>query len=373
MNVSLDVLGLLRRHDLTTRGAITELSDVLQLSRQGTSRLVNGHVRSISYDHLGAICDWILEKAREKPGLRRALRRELPGALFRFPGLWEELLSADRLILSLGERCAYSGGHTGPATRKTRWVSGADAEVAVDLIQKLRDDGAPFEFEWKIVPFRSPYDPQELDPNLRAEDEKRAQRHYAELANGDEFVKLYVGSQRVNMLVECLVADLGGVDPFRSGDHSERVPFFLRYREPGAAFPESCFGGPERPESIDRDDAPGLYFKSMDLDRWTHLPSLHFRDAGLLIVARRGGGRRVDVALFGCSGAGTRALGRLFVESPGLFVIPMDAGGGYTAFAVEVVFEQNSEAGDSALETGKILSYAVHRVADTEHARRAMA
>jgi len=126
---------------------------------------------------------------------------------------------------------------------------------------------------------------------------------------------ILIGSQRVNYLLENLVADLfSGCLPFRPGTLN-RIPFYLKYRQNDSAAP-SCFGGLEGLPSFER---PGIYYLKTEQD-WGLCPwEPHKQDSGVVILLRDPGNESMEVALFGFSGWATVMIGQHLYTDAGKF------------------------------------------------------
>jgi hypothetical protein len=125
---------------------------------------------------------------------------------------------------------------------------------------------------------------------------------------------ILLGSQRVNYVVECLVAELFGCDPFEPVGKKPKVPFYLLYRNFDQPVP-SCFGGPEKPGWLKGETPFGTYYLD-ETGKWNLIEwKQQEQDAGIVIIVRDG--KSVDMAAFGFSGRATKALGaKLIKKSP---------------------------------------------------------
>ena len=135
-----------------------------------------------------------------------------------------------------------------------------------------------------------------------------------------------IGSQLVNYATEIYVADLFGCVPFRAQVQEPTVPFFMAFRQ-NIHNLTSCFGGYQLP-GIDNTDGVGLYYR--DNDKQWHLIEFIYdeQDAGIVISGYNPSTQCIQLVLFGYSGRGTDAIGRVFARDPDRFwpVISDDAG-----------------------------------------------
>jgi hypothetical protein len=122
---------------------------------------------------------------------------------------------------------------------------------------------------------------------------------------------ILIGSQRVNYLLECVVADLFGVEPFRPAPQrgEPKIPFYLLYH-PDRRMIEGCFGGTKRVPGWRGRLEPGTYWRN-ERDEWECLPwRKREQDAGIAVVVYYPGTKVLHTALFGYSGRGTALLAK---------------------------------------------------------------
>ena len=219
MEVEIRFLDLLREHGIPTHGMVKELAAKLGITRQATAKLIKGDTKKLNYIHLGKMCDFLLEVAREYPSAYTELRFTLPGALLGFSGLWDRLLRKKNLHLCLGERCSYQLFSTALNEHRhhLQVISGADSKVATEIIHKLSVDGGKFNFEWKNIPFFFPWEGEQADPGRFRRDASHAREIYEHLSTEEDSAIVLIGSQRANLLSElniCTIYQEPGI--FRS-------------------------------------------------------------------------------------------------------------------------------------------------------------
>lgn len=315
MEVELALLDLMRRHGIGLRGEVESLGKHLGVSRQTISKLLNNRSPSLSLAHVAKICSWLLEHpaVAQDRIKQRELAHSLPGALFRFSGLWARLLEVQGMIVFLGER--YLNSPTRPLGRPTmnRWISGADAEAARRIAHGLLNDGARYTLEQTNV--RLQVGPQDPPPSEVASHHAAACDLYDAVRRRKGIVALIVGSQRVNPVTEAAIASLYASTAFQAA--ASRVPFYTQYRTDDDPSPPSCFGGVEPPPNCE-DRGPGIYHRQDG--RWGHSPWVdQQRDSGIVVVDYDRERRATTVVLFGFSGPGTGRVGDQFLETPELF------------------------------------------------------
>jgi hypothetical protein len=151
---------------------------------------------------------------------------------------------------------------------------------------------------------------------IPAEDRARAERLFDEIrqkqTDGRPSVTFLVGSCRINLLVEKLVASVFSCRPFDPPDRKWPVPFYLLYRPHDPDLP-SCFGGRKPPPSCARPALPGIYYRSGN-QHWTCCPNSEGGDTGVVIVTFQEASQALEVALFGFSSASTAAVGNYFLK-----------------------------------------------------------
>jgi hypothetical protein len=139
------------------------------------------------------------------------------------------------------------------------------------------------------------------------EDKDRASRIFENMRKdkGTGRSTILIGSQRVNYLVEYMVADLFNCVPFVPADKEPKVPFYLCYRKFDRLVP-SCFGGQENPPGETGENGNGTYYLYENF-KWQFLEwQRKITDAGIVIIIREAD--TVEMAAFGFSGRSTNAI-----------------------------------------------------------------
>lgn len=333
LKIRFGLLDVMRRFGVRKRGAISQLSGTLGITRQTASKIVNGRTASVSFEQLAHICDWLLAQVPEGEQ-KRDLRRILPGALLRFSGPWDALCQVEQLVLHLGER--YFARIGDRSTDRDPWISGADSSVATKIVRGLTSDGARFQhLTWKNVPLHIITDQRAAVAQAQS-DKQAAMDGLLPLKSEKNTGSLLIGSQRVNLLTEAFVADLFGCTPFETPKVKAAVPVFLRYRESNEkSLPDSCFGSAGPPPGA-ATSKPGCYWRTSARAKWQLVPYVENKsDAGIVIVAEDLKNSSVQVALFGYSADATKSLGEIFCLEPHRFW-PLRLGRGTRRFEVFV-------------------------------------
>jgi len=140
-------------------------------------------------------------------------------------------------------------------------------------------------------------------------------------AQWGQSTSVLIGSQRVNHVVEHLVADLFGCDPFKPQRKNNRVPFYMCYRGTDRAVP-SCFGGLKNPPGRRTKSVPGMYCIDDD-EKWTTYPWERARqDAGIVITIYEPGTQGAALVVFGFSGQSTEIVGEQLLQDADAFWPP---------------------------------------------------
>jgi hypothetical protein len=299
---------ILQRAGLDRRGVTQRIAADLKVHRHTIGKLYRNQLTHPSLKVLEALCDWLREKGVEE---------ELPQALFgvRPAGFWQASAAFGKVTIYIGEY--QQAVRPGPARR---WIALRDAEAWGDLIEQFtsyryQERAGPMlttvHVPFRFFPVRSRRSQPEFEKDVAG-----AEKIHAAM-RGQEGAAILIGSQRVNYLLELLVAELFGAKPFRTVAPHQRpkVPFFLVYHGSDRAV-TSCFGARDRVPGVNGRAVPGTYYVSAD-NRWVSFPwKRYHQDAGILITSYSPGTKRLQVALFGYSGWATGLLGKsLCVDS----------------------------------------------------------
>lgn len=281
-------------------GVVNELADHLKIHRHSVRKLLNGEATTISMRVLGDLCDWLKEK--DVPG------EDLPQCLFRArpSGLWQAVAATGNVTIYLGEYQQIS--EDGP-TRL--WISRRDSGVANAIAEQLYALPAPGDKPRKIhteyIPFRFAMEARYNRGRYFKKDIAEAKKMFRTIrSHGADVASITVGSQQVNFLLECMVADLFGCKPFVAIDGPPKVPFHMIFRHRDDM--KSCFGSPHKLPGSNEDRDPGIYYRDKR-DRWVACPWERGRkDAAVLVVSRDLSANAVEIAMFGFSGRATAAM-----------------------------------------------------------------
>ncbi|TQV87062.1 hypothetical protein [Aliikangiella coralliicola] len=327
MQIEIILNDLLREYGVE-RGASADLKKYLNVSRQTASKIINNK-KNLTNEEVGDVCDWLIERVTNHVNTTsddvRRLRLILPGGLFRAAGALDRILRSSALCLYLGEQVRLQATKNEESS-KSRWISGADAEVATDLVHRIARDGNKLEFLWKNVSFHITPDSEELtyEGNYLEEDQNRAIDFYTNMmctterrrANKkDKSAVFMIGSQRVNYMVEVVFAKLFKTKPFKETKRRS-VPIYMQYRK-GAPGRPSCFGGDKPPTGWQGEGGSGIYYRTED-GSWAHISNRR-NLGGIVLLIDDSDNAQFIVVLFGFSGKATRQIGQLFYEKPERF------------------------------------------------------
>jgi hypothetical protein len=290
MKIDIQLKKVLQDYGLDTHGMTKKIADHLGCHRHTIGNLYRNDVSKPSLDILGRICTWLANN--------NVPEEKLPQILFsaRPTKFWEAISALNKVTIYLGER-----EQTEVSGIPRRWITLRDASALAEIVKKLTSLPQSLSMETRYVPFP-------LEQKSRDADIRKARKIYKDIAAHDTtFTSVFIGSQRVNYLVEFLVAGIFSCKAFHSPEGGPRVPFYLLYKSPHET-PPSCFGGMEKPADFKGDRKPGIYYRNED-DEWCLFPwALNQRDAGILLTVYDPASKALKTALFGYSGAGTEAL-----------------------------------------------------------------
>ena len=248
-------------------------------------------------------------------------QEELPGALFAFrpPTLWKAIAGLNNVVIYLG--MYVHSGTKRPAVPAPMSIARYDAEAATNIISHLNSradmgDSVPG-VRTRYIRFEYTEQKSALNQVSLEEDKNRAQRTFTEMrSRRRQENAILLGSQRVNYVVECMVADLFGCDPFEPVKKEPKVPFYIRYRPYDQPVP-SCFGGPENPGWLKGDTPCGTHYVDQ-AGKWQLIEwKPQEQDAGIVIIVRDD--KSVNMAAFGFSGRATKAIGTKLIKDSDVF------------------------------------------------------
>ncbi len=161
------------------------------------------------------------------------------------------------------------------------------------------------------------------------EDRERARQIFSSIRESrrSKLSVIMIGSQRVNYLVEYMVADVFNCEPFVPAGGNPKVPVYLCYRNFDHLVP-SCFGGQENPLCESADIRHGTYYMDENFE-WQYFEWQEGEDdSGIVIVVREAD--CVELAVFGFSGRATSSIGTALLQKSEQFWPDPDTGYGNT-------------------------------------------
>jgi len=337
-------------------GTIKAICEYTGLDRHQVAALLKNEVKYIPLDALSKLCAYLIERGY-------AQAEELPGRLFGVEPehFWELLARRRRLELCLGVRRDKADD-----TLDDAWVVASDSVLLGELLNGATTLGGtaehpPSEQTENPPDVPIPPLPQTNRPAARPHPEYLNQSlvwspgQAASLAECHEMAKsvyqafcdaagdkalVCLGSNKSNPVVEVLVAEAFGGEPYVSQDNiaqsSKRsCPIFLRYRDDDPQF-TSCFGGVKLARNQTSNKA-GIYYEQADGQwgccEWDEKK----QDAAFVVYIHRESQGRMEMALGGFSGRATRLLARLLARRGDEFWPPVysDEGLQIGAFVVK--------------------------------------
>lgn len=311
MRVELRLKQVLQEHNLYRHGIEKQLAEDCRLHRHTIAKLLHNRMKNPSLKVLGKVCKWLVD--------RGVPAETLPGALFGFrtAGLWVAFGNAKKVAIYQAVY-AHNGQVQSDIQSQSLPMSIArhDAAAAGKFMSRLSSkdhmgDTRPG-VESNYVPFHFSLQESDVGGPGFEEDKKRARDIFREMKEKErQESAILVGSQRVNYVVECLVADLFGCTPFEPVEEEPKVPFYLCYRDWDRPVP-SCFGGRNGPPGLEGSPRPGTYYLNED-GKWELIEwKQNEQDGGVVIVCRQADS--VVMAAFGFSGLATCAMGTELID-----------------------------------------------------------
>ncbi|MFC1707120.1 helix-turn-helix domain-containing protein [Planctomycetota bacterium] len=312
MDVEIRLKKILQDAGLDKHGVVQRIARDINVHRHTVGKLYRNTVRNPSLEVVGRLCDWLRMEG---------VRVELPQALFGASpaDLWTAVVATGEVRIYLGEYQESAGD------ADLRWLSPWDAAVLAEFFHKLSEPSAGADIRpalvSEFVPFRSERTGRRVTREASKKQRTAAERMFRGLRRRTEGTAILIGSQRINRLVELMIADLFGCTGFRPRQGDARVPIYVAYRPEDRRVP-SCFGGQAPPSGNGGRVKPGILYEDPD-GKWTHCPCIpEKRDAGVVVTVDDPGTRVLSVALFGYSGTGTAAMGTQLLFNPGNFWPP---------------------------------------------------
>lgn len=370
-------------------GTIKAIVDYTGLDRHQVAALLRNEVKYIPLAALSRLCDYLIEHCH-------VAAEQLPGALFAVEpeNFWELLARRKRLELCLGVRREEEA-----RVPEAAWVVASDSVLLGELLNGVSTLGGSAK-HGGLTPRRSPGvqgsgpavaaaaavkpHPEHLAQSLvwspgQGSDEMvvaRAREVHAAFADsGGDKALVCLGSIKSNPVVELVLAEAFGCEPFKSQDDAasarrRHVPFFLRYREYDP-HPDSCSGG----LSLARAEPtlePGFYYEQADGD-WTHCDWRQAeQDVALVFYLHRESHGRLEMVLGGYSGRATRLLARTLATRAEDFWPPIYSGQGVQvgAFIVRYSFGPQDDQQRDILRTDLVADTTIIPLPPEPFARR---
>ncbi len=302
---------LLEKHHLYRHGVETQIAKDCGLHRHTIGKFLRNQVQNPRIEVLEKICSWLIEKGVPADNL--------PGALFgvRSSELWRAIGQSEKIFIFLGEYHLRGKMTTVPQASPPVSISRHDSVVSSKIIHFLFSETGLRDIRPVVkvlyVPFS--YTPGQYDEDVGGlqEDKERARRIFKRMRENsrNETSTILIGSQRVNYLVEYMVADLFNCKPFATPTKEPEVPFYLCYRKFDRLIP-SCFGGPGNPPGKIGDTLHGTYYLDENFEWQFFEWQRKKNDAGIVIVVREAD--NVEMAAFGFSGRATNAIGNALLQ-----------------------------------------------------------
>jgi hypothetical protein len=255
--------------------------------------------------------------------------------------LWDAITKKRRVMIYVGE---LQEAHK-------RWIAASDHQLESTLVEFLSGHGvATPEVSTQFVPFHFVGDSSK-DRRLFKEDIEGARKIFKSMKKAENRSAILIGSQRTNYLVEAMMADLIGCEPFVAAD--TMPPVYLRHHDRGHMAP-SCFGGKGKPPGFKKGATPpGVYYRGES--EW--IPCLcedKKEEAGVVVITRDPGIEKTVIAIFGLTGWGTQVIGRaLLKEDFWQPMVPVKAKGKEVAMFVCKFTFHDAEESTRAPETDR--------------------
>ncbi len=300
---------LLEKHNLYKYGVETQIAKECGLHRHTIGKFLRNQIQSPKLEVLEKICGWLIER-----GVPADI---LPGALFgvKPSGLWRAIGQSKKILIFLGEYHLKEKMTTAPKISPS--ISRHDSVVSSKIIHflysepELRDTRPSVKTQF--VPFYFTPKVERASGDGFKEDKERARHIFNDMRKNRqlELSTIMIGSQRVNYLVEYMVADLFHCEPFVPVSENPKVPIYLCYRNFDHLVP-SCFGGPTNPIGRNGEIRHGTYYLDEDFE-WQFFEWQEGKnDSGIVLIIREAG--NVELAAFGYSGRATNAIGNALLQ-----------------------------------------------------------
>ncbi len=304
---------LLEKYGLDGHGMETKIANECGVHRHTVGKIIRNQVQSSKLDVLEKVCEWLIENG--------VPAETLPGALFgvRPSALWRAIGESDKVHIYLGEYHIKGKTATTQQPAPPVSISRHDSVVSSKIIHFLFSNAELSDLRPSVkmlyVPFYFTPGVFDTEDVVFQEDTSRAKQIFTTMRQDRQrnCSSIIIGSQRVNYLVEYIVADLFGCEPFVQQRDKVQVPFYLCYRKFDRLMP-SCFGGVDNPPDKNSDVVPGTYYLDENFT-WQFLEwKKKETDAGIVVITREAD--NVEMAAFGFSGRSTNAVGNALLKQP---------------------------------------------------------
>ncbi len=298
-------------------GTIKAIVEYTGLDRHQVAALLKNEMKYVPLKALSRLCDYLIEHGH-------ATAQQLPGALFAIEpeSFWELLARRRRLEICLGVRRNVEAENP-----EVSYVPASDAVLLGELLNGVTTMGGT-----ALLQQRADYEPQSVGEKIpqresikqslvwspgqaeEAEVKRRAFEVYNTFdgKSGDKAL-VCLGSNKSNSIVDIVVANAFGCDPFVSQDavtdaKQRHCPFFIRYRDQDP-HPDSCMAGLKLDKSS-KHLSPGIYYEDGH-GRWVAAGTEDGKhETALAFYIYRESQGRLEMVLAGFSGRATRFLAR---------------------------------------------------------------
>jgi len=318
MTIEIRLSQLLHKYKIYKHGVETEMAEKCGVHRHTIGKILRNEARNPSLTVLDKICGYLIDN-----GVPSEI---LPGALMGFKpaSIWKAISKLNRVAIYLGMYIHIKkNNQPGPAHMTVaRHDATAEAKVNLLLTSKAELGDLRPSVNRRYVPFQFHPASKKVDGDWFKTDKRNARVIFQDMLNRwSHESSILFGSQRVNYLVEYLVAELFGCVPFQSINKKPKVPFYLCYRDFDRPVP-SCFGGMENPPAVKGPKKSGIWYLdnkgNWQLDQW----EMDRSGAGIVMTIRQMDS--MVMALFGLSGRSTNAICNELIVHPEKFWVNND-------------------------------------------------
>lgn len=335
-------------------GTIKSIVEYTGLDRHQVAALLKNEMKYVPLKALSRLCDYLIEHGHATPD-------QLPGALFAIESesFWELLARRRRLELCLGVRRNVEAGNY-----EVPYVPASDAVLLGELLNGVTTLGGTAKLQQNF-PGASAAHPESMkqvlvwSPGQADEEEVKRRAHevydHFDVKSGDKAL-VCIGSNKSNSLVDIVVGNAFGCEPFVSQDGIQSAaqrscPFFFRYRDDDP-HPPSCMAGLSL-DAAGKKLTPGIYLMQPD-GKWVlgggEGP---LRDTALVFYIYRESQGRLEMVLAGFSGRATRFLARNLSQNAQAYWPPVydEQGIKIGAYVVQFSAEEDATGLDDILRT----------------------